>query len=80
MRNSWSTLKAIFKKLKPVIWSVSTKDKPFMEDDKDAKTNPKTYISVLKILATTFGLEFIFGLIWTFMHTSQNFINPVFLK
>ena len=51
-----------------------------LSPEEDESTTSKTSVSLLKVLARAFGLEFLVGLAWTFLHTSQNFINPIFLK
>ena len=90
-RHTWKKLtldktSTVLKKLTSILKAVIPNNKAMLEesDDIDEETvspsDTKPRVSVLKVLAKTFGLDFAFGLVWTFLHTFQNFINPVFLK
>ena len=49
--------------------------------DKKTEEKPeKPGVSLVKVIAMTFGLDYLIGLLWNLVNTSIHFFNPILLK
>ena len=50
------------------------------DDKKTAEKPEKPGVSLVKVIAMTFGLDYLIGLLWNLVNTSIHFFNPILLK